>query len=223
MPRINAPTLAAHRAQQRTVLLDSWRDLLAERGYAAVSLADVAARAGVARTTVYNYFRDKPALLYALLEREVAEMMARLRAHVEAAPTAAEAMARYLEAQMFEFAGNEVASHDLVGELGPEGVHRILEHLQPVWAMHADIVRRGVDAGEFRAVDVDAVVGLITSCVGAERLPVASGERDPMVATAELVDFVLHALGAGDAVSSVLPRPAPPASASGAAGRPTTR
>jgi AcrR family transcriptional regulator len=208
MPRINAESLEAHRAQQRTALLDAWRALINERGYAGTSLADVAARAGVSRTTIYNYFPDKEELLYALLDREAAAMVARARELLATAPTAAEAMARYVEMSMWEFASNEVASHDLVPELGPEGMQRILDHLEPITGLPTEIVERGVAGGEFRDVDVAAVVRLITGCVGAERLPVATGAHDPDDATEQVVTFVLHALGAGEAVDEVLPRPA---------------
>ncbi|HSL58467.1 MAG TPA: TetR/AcrR family transcriptional regulator, partial [Acidimicrobiales bacterium] len=199
MPRINAENLEAHRAQQRTALLDAWRDLINEHGFAGTSLADVAARAGVSRTTIYNYFPDKEELLYALLDREAAAMVERARALLADAPTAAEAMARYIEMSMREFASNEVASHDLVPELGPEGMHRILDHLKPITELPTEIVERGVASGEFREVDVAAVVRLITGCVGAERLPVATGAHDADEAIDVVTTFVLHALGAGDA------------------------
>lgn len=218
MPRINAENLEAHRVQQRTALLDAWRDLINERGFAATSLADVAARAGVSRTTIYNYFPDKEELLYALLDREAAAMVERARELLATAPDAAEAMARYVEMSMREFASNEVASHDLVPELGPEGMHRILEHLRPITELPTAIVERGVAAGEFRDVDVAAVVRLITGCVGAERLPVATGAHGVDDAIEQVTTFVLHALGAGDAVRVVLPRPATPGG-----GRATTR
>lgn len=209
MPRINADSIAAHREQQRAALLDAWRDLINERGYASTSLADVSARAGVSRTTIYNYFPDKAELLYALLDREAAAMVARARKLLATAPNAAEAMARYIEMSMREFASNEVASHDLVPELGPDGMHRILDHLRPITELPTAIVERGVESGEFRPVDVDQVVRLITGCVGAERLPVATGAHDVDDAIVQVTTFVLHALGAGAAVADVLPRPTP--------------
>lgn len=47
-------------------------DLFAARGYIATSLADVAARAGVARPTVFASFGSKPALLRAVLDQALA-------------------------------------------------------------------------------------------------------------------------------------------------------
>jgi AcrR family transcriptional regulator len=46
-------------ASQRGRLLDAMAEAVAERGYGAVSVADVIARAGVSRKTFYEHFRDK--------------------------------------------------------------------------------------------------------------------------------------------------------------------
>lgn len=196
MPRINADNLPAHRRQQHEALLGAFHELLGERGYAAVTLADVAARSGMSRTTVYNYFPDKEALLLAILDRDVQALVERAREAVSQAPTASSAMARYVEHQIGEFVRNDVASHDLVGELGPSGVAGIRRHLEPLSSLHREILERGVAAGEFRAVDVEETARLISSLIGAERLPVATGERTAATAAAAVTDFVLHALGA---------------------------
>ncbi|HEY3020189.1 MAG TPA: TetR/AcrR family transcriptional regulator [Solirubrobacteraceae bacterium] len=46
-------------ASQRARLLDAMAQAVAEKGYGAVSVADVIARAGVSRKTFYEHFRDK--------------------------------------------------------------------------------------------------------------------------------------------------------------------
>ncbi len=194
MPRIRADNLAAHRAQQRDALLTSFHRLLTERGYEAVTLADVAAGAGVARPTVYNYFEDKEALLLALIDRDVGALVERATAQVRDAPTATEAMSRYIAAQIGEFARNDVASHDLVGQLGPAGAAGLRRHLEPLNQLHREILRRGVASGEFRDLDVDETARFISNLIGAERLPVANGERDPGATAAAVTRFVLQAI-----------------------------
>lgn len=44
-------------------LLDAFRDLLFERGYRRITVRDLIARAGVARSTFYEYFDDKSDVL----------------------------------------------------------------------------------------------------------------------------------------------------------------
>jgi AcrR family transcriptional regulator len=71
----------AHRARVtlRETLLEAAAELLPERGYAALRMADVAARAGVSRQTVYNEFGNKAALAEAVVLRTTAEFLDGIR------------------------------------------------------------------------------------------------------------------------------------------------
>ena len=51
--------------------------LFARKGYAEVAMEDVAARAGLAVGTIYNYFPSKSALLLAIVRRETESLLAR--------------------------------------------------------------------------------------------------------------------------------------------------
>lgn len=67
MPRITEPTVAEHRAKQRAAVLQAAEDLAVERGGAAVTVAAVAARTGLARPSVYAYFSSAEDMLVALV------------------------------------------------------------------------------------------------------------------------------------------------------------
>lgn len=72
MPRIEAPTLAEHRDQRKSSLLEAGHDLLSTGGPRAVTMAAVASRAGLSRPAVYEYFASTEDLLGAvLMERMV--------------------------------------------------------------------------------------------------------------------------------------------------------
>ncbi|HLR55191.1 MAG TPA: helix-turn-helix domain-containing protein, partial [Actinomycetales bacterium] len=58
MPRIEAESLSEHRAQVRARLFDALSRLMHDRGFEAITMADIAAEAGVGRTAVYNHFAD---------------------------------------------------------------------------------------------------------------------------------------------------------------------
>jgi AcrR family transcriptional regulator len=61
-----APPLRERRRQMlREELLTAAHTLLAEKGYAAMSMDEVAARAGVSKPTLYSYFENKDALVVA--------------------------------------------------------------------------------------------------------------------------------------------------------------
>ncbi|MEW2624388.1 helix-turn-helix domain-containing protein [Streptomyces sp. NPDC048106] len=68
MPKINAATVAEHRAQQRATLIQAAVDVLVEQGAAAVTPAAVGARAGLARSSFYQYFPSAAALLASIVE-----------------------------------------------------------------------------------------------------------------------------------------------------------
>lgn len=68
MPKINASTIAGHRAQQREALIGAAIDILVNEGAAAVTPATVGTRAGLARSSVYQYFDSSAALLATITE-----------------------------------------------------------------------------------------------------------------------------------------------------------
>jgi len=58
--------------QQRTRIVDAARRLFAEHGFDEVTMAEVAAQAGVARATVFNHFGSKHALVETITEDVIA-------------------------------------------------------------------------------------------------------------------------------------------------------
>jgi len=60
-----------NRTEQRERILTAAWDLFAERGFDEVTVADVAAAAGVARATVFNHFESKQGLVEALTVRNL--------------------------------------------------------------------------------------------------------------------------------------------------------
>jgi AcrR family transcriptional regulator len=75
MPRITAPTVAEHAARQEAAVVRAAAELFAERGVSDVSLGDVAARAGLARNSIYRYFPDRAHLLAAWFRRELGPLL----------------------------------------------------------------------------------------------------------------------------------------------------
>ena len=72
-----APTKWGDRAQRRTDILDAARSRIAEHGYLALNMRDLAADAGVSPATLYSYFATKEEL-FATLYAEA------IRRHTEA-------------------------------------------------------------------------------------------------------------------------------------------
>ena len=84
MPRIRAATILEHKSLVRAALLDAAFDLFAARGFAGTRLADVAAAAGLGRTTLYEYFPNKVELFLALIEDRVPPLLDEVMASLPA-------------------------------------------------------------------------------------------------------------------------------------------
>ncbi|KAA8885110.1 TetR/AcrR family transcriptional regulator [Nocardia colli] len=88
MPKIDAPTVAEHRANQERALLDAAREVLLQHGPQAVSPATVGAAAGLARSSVYKYFRSGDEILFRIVADALLEWGERVRDTVDRAETA---------------------------------------------------------------------------------------------------------------------------------------
>jgi AcrR family transcriptional regulator len=203
MPRIRGASIEQHHEMVWADLAEAMRQLLLERDYHSINMGHIAARAGLARNTLYNYARDKSALVLALAERasrpaveRVAAIAARTRD--PAAARMREIIEAFLEAstdqtmQLMFRPGSDL----LVAELpkGPDSpFHAIVVEVE-------NVVRDGIARGEFRDVgDVPLAVELLSGAMraGAERIG-----RDPAAFPATVRaagDLVLAALAGGSA------------------------
>jgi AcrR family transcriptional regulator len=68
MPKITAATLADHQIAQRRALVEAAMRTLLESGATAITPAAVGRRAGLARSSVYQYFPSTAALIEAVVE-----------------------------------------------------------------------------------------------------------------------------------------------------------
>ena len=75
-------------AETRAKLIRAARKAFAAKGYAAASMDDLTAEAGLTRGALYHNFGDKKGLLQAVIDQIDAEMVARLRAAQDRAETA---------------------------------------------------------------------------------------------------------------------------------------
>ncbi|MEM1050000.1 MAG: TetR/AcrR family transcriptional regulator [Pseudomonadota bacterium] len=76
---MSARTRAQMVEETRAKLIGAARQAFAEKGYAAASMDDLTADAGLTRGALYHNFGDKKGLLRAVIDQIDAEMLARLR------------------------------------------------------------------------------------------------------------------------------------------------
>lgn len=120
MPRIDAPTVAEHRTRQRHALITAARALLAETG-GLPSMHAVGRRAGLARSSVYEYFASSDDLMNAVIADVFPDWSQQVHERVAAAPTAGERVWAYIEANVDLFASSELAvAHALAKVVEPD-------------------------------------------------------------------------------------------------------
>lgn len=78
MPKIQAPTLALHRELRRQQLMDAAMELALSEGADSITVAAVAAKAGLARSSIYEYFASSADLIADLVLEELDSYTRRL-------------------------------------------------------------------------------------------------------------------------------------------------
>lgn len=78
MPKIQAPTLALHRELRRQQLMGAAMELALSEGADSVTVAAVAAKAGLARSSIYEYFASSADLIADLVLEELDSYTRRL-------------------------------------------------------------------------------------------------------------------------------------------------
>lgn len=80
MPKLWNETIAAHREAVREAILDAAWQLVGEHGLSAVTMSQIAEKAGIGRATLYKYFPDVEAILLAWHERQITAHLSQLTA-----------------------------------------------------------------------------------------------------------------------------------------------
>ena len=180
-----------------TRLLDAFEAALAERGYAELTLAGVAERAGIARNTVYNYAKDKHALLVAAVERAMRAALTDLDAVMDTDASAERQLETAIDRLLTDFSAG--APRLLV----LQALHGTVEtgaRVSPSLSLTSrieEIVRRGVAGGEFRPIDdVELTVAMMTGVMAAAVQALSHGDRTPAAVAREAKAMVLRAIRA---------------------------
>ncbi|MEU1900170.1 TetR/AcrR family transcriptional regulator [Nocardiopsis dassonvillei] len=210
MPKITAPTIAAHRARTRDRIMDAVDELIRTQGIDRISMTDVANSAGITRTALYNYFPDKPALLLAFTEQVNSAFVERYRRELPSGVSAARRLSAFVRLQLEGMMAHpHPPAAELGASLGPDAYQALAAHVAPMQRLLTEILEEGTAAGEFDPLPAEPVSRLALSMVGSQRLPLVSGEIDLDETHALVTRFVLRALGvATETVDTVLPQTA---------------
>lgn len=146
MPKLWNETIETHRRAVHDAVLDAAAELVAEDGLRAVTMSDIAERAGIGRATLYKYFPDAEAILLAWHERQVTAHLRYLAEVRDLAAGPGQRLKAVLEAY-----GRLSHDHNEV-ELSAflhRGQHVSRAHAE-LTGLLCDLLHEGQEAGEVR-------------------------------------------------------------------------
>jgi len=191
-------------------LLDAALDLFVEKGFAATRAEEVAARAGVSKGTLFLYFQSKEELFKAVVRENISGRFTEWRAELESFEGTTSELLAYCMNVWWERVGMTRAS----------GLTKLMmseaknfpdiaafyqqEVIQPGQALIRSILQRGMDRGEFRAMDLDYAVYVVIApmiflilsrhtagvCLNSDK------DLDPKKYIAFQVETILNGIGA---------------------------
>jgi AcrR family transcriptional regulator len=156
---------APHRRDEnaRLAVLHAADDLLVERGFGGVTVEGIAARAGVAKQTIYRWWPSKVDILLDTLVEDAGRCLA-----IPDAGTAVESARRYLR-NLARFLTRNPAGKVLLALIGeaqhdPEMARMFHQrYLDPQRRTEREMLRRGISTGELSAdLDIDATIDALS-------------------------------------------------------------
>jgi len=145
-------------------ILDAALEAFVENGFAATRLEDVAQRAGVSKGTLYLYFESKEALFKAAVRENIVPFLERAEQRVEAyRGPSRDLLAEVMRGWWKDMHESRITGLPklMVSEASnfPEAARFFFDEVvQRVRGLFARVLRRGIERGEFRPVDVEYTV-----------------------------------------------------------------
>jgi AcrR family transcriptional regulator len=198
-PRQGLRRQESERRRQR--VLEAARDGFGRLGFAKATVDSIASEAGVSNGLLYQFFRNKEHLFEVVIEQLLRDWARAISLRDRPEPASA---AEALEA-MFRASVEFARANPLLPKLLSEDAQLQLERFRlrgkdrvdPHRQLVAGILRRGIEAGEFRAdLDVPAVADII--CQLQSDYANRAYRRDPLhPSTPALIDAAIRLIGDG--------------------------
>lgn len=169
-PKTGRPARTFTEAARRAQIVGCAADVIAEAGYGRASMAEIAQRAGIAKSVISYHFADKSELMAELIRTAVATFNQFIEPRLVAQPSARGKIGAYLAGSadyMIAHRNLHLAVLEIAfNALGPDGRPLVatmpLETHKPTLEQ---ILLDGQQAGELREFDVQVMAGLLRSAV----------------------------------------------------------
>jgi TetR/AcrR family fatty acid metabolism transcriptional regulator len=180
-------------------IIEAARRVIMEVGYPDASMDRIAQEAGVAKGTLYLYFKNKDELLARTFAEEHDQMMDRLRKSAQTVSSYTEQLRSLVRETMEHAVDHQAFRQALHGapDVSPFGTSNssaeIRREVEDYGGFVAEIIEKGMEAGEFRKGNAAKFAMYLTQLVaGAVTAQLRKPEDDACLTSAkEITDFFL--------------------------------
>jgi AcrR family transcriptional regulator len=160
----------ADQSVNRDDILIAAANVLHRNGYEATTMKDIAAEVNLTAASLYHYFRNKDALLLAVLETGLTHVIEQLEPIVSSGQRPADKLRDLIQVHVTNITDNTAVGAAMVFEIRSlmsmnSSLAELLERRNTFFAqrdhfetLFRQVIQEGVDAGDFVAVDVPIFV-----------------------------------------------------------------
>jgi len=147
--------------ERRDQILDAATDVFAQKGLSDARMDDIVEESGLSKGTLYWYFKSKDEIIFSIFERMFSNEFKALEKMVDAGGTASESLISYTDIAIKDIRGllrlrplvyeflSWAFRRKFVREAFKTYINKYMDAVVP-------IIQKGIDSGEFRAVDPHA-------------------------------------------------------------------
>ena len=197
MPKIIGESLASHRELTRARLFEALGSLMGEQSFESITMSQIAERAGVGRTAVYNHFADKEVLLLAYMREVTSEFARILTQRLDAEPDPLIRLRIYVRSHLQMIGRYHVkAGMGLRRQMSGQGASHLHDHAGIVGELLIGILDEAMERGLIVEQNTLGAVHLIHATLQGQRLPRDPEHRESALTLVET--FILRGLGASE-------------------------
>ena len=197
MPKIIGESLASHRELTRARLFEALGSLMGEQSFESITMSQIAERAGVGRTAVYNHFADKEVLLLAYMREVTSEFARILTQRLDAEPDPLMRLRIYVRSHLQMIGRYHVkAGMGLRRQMSGQGASHLHDHAGIVGELLIGILDEAMERGLIVEQNTLGAVHLIHATLQGQRLPRDPEHRESALTLVET--FILRGLGASE-------------------------
>ena len=169
-------------------------DLLCEGGWEAFTTENIARRLNVSRGVLYNYFRDKNDILYAIARSSISDLCDKLDEIASSGRSASDRLVEMAQYIVGTFHKKRRYHRAIMENVPPpkDFSHPVIAGEQRKMAIFEGVLRQGIASGEFREFDLGAACILFNGAI--HHMCMLSDFQDQLVDPVPVIQLFLRSL-----------------------------